>query len=684
MYKPKTDNLTASGWSAIALAVASLSSISSASTLDEVVVTGSREGTEIRNTPATIHKVTEKELTREKPIFFGEVVNRIPGVYVNNLGAEQHMASIRQPISTQGVYLYLEDGIPVRPAGLFNHNQVYEINMAGIGGIEVIKGPTSSLYGSYATGGLMNFLTKAPSQGFEASVSGQVSDRGYKRADFGISGTSKSGEQAYRLSGYSFDQSNGWARHSDSSKHAFTLRHDSDLGSNRVLKTIVTHTDLYSQMGGGVTQSDWISGRIGNSPQTFTFRDVKATRLVSSLEVGFNQGGLTTFTAFYRNNETNQIPSFYTNPGGTGRTLDQAFQTLGLDVRHRQIIGESGSKITTGLMFDQGSMFGNEKSYTFQTVGGQYVNRSDFTGVVRDYKTAFYNAAIYSQADIVLSPGLTSVIGGRYDSINYDYTRLAAQANQGVPSGTTSYDGFSPKLGLVFSPDSSVSYYANLSSGFAPPEITTRYGGSALGTIAKATTFSKEVGVRKSVWDGRLIWDFALYELDMKNAVYSNESSINYNSDSQIRGTEFGIGFNVNKHLDIFTSLSFTDQKVASAQRNGASGNFTGKFLRYAPQGLGNIQARYSFAEKTSLSIEAQYVSSYFMDEANSVEYKGHTLFNARFSHSDGPLEYWLAARNIANEKYAEFATVSFGRNSYNPGAPRTILAGILYNFGGK
>jgi outer membrane receptor protein involved in Fe transport len=99
---------------------------------------------------------------------------------------------------------------------------------------------------------------------------------------------------------------------------------------------------------------------------------------------------------------------------------------------------------------------------------------------------------------------------------------------------------------------------------------------------------------------------------------------------------------------------------------------------------LGNIQARYSFAEKTSLSIEAQYVSSYFMDEANSVEYKGHTLFNARFSHSDGPLEYWLAARNIANEKYAEFATVSFGRNSYNPGAPRTILAGIRYNFGGK
>ncbi len=673
------------GSTVIGFAVVNVSPLVSANTLDEVVVTGSREGTEIRNTPATIHKITEKELAREKPIFFGEVVNRIPGVYVNNLGAEQHMASIRQPISTQGVYLYLEDGIPVRPAGLFNHNQVYEINMAGIGGIEVVKGPTSSLYGSYATGGLMNFLTKAPSQEFEASAGSQISDRGYKRADFGISGTSSSGQQAYRLSGYSFDQSNGWARHSDSSKHAFTLRHDVDLGSNRVLKTILTHTDLFAQMGGGVTQNEWTSGQIGNSPHTFTFRDVKATRLLSSLEAEFNKGGLTTITAFYRHNETNQIPSFYTNPGlRTGRTLDQSFQTLGLDGRHRQLIGENGSKITTGIMFDQGTMLGNEKNYTFQIVGGQYVNRSDFTSVERDYKTAFYNTAIYSQADIVLSPGLTSVIGGRYDVINYDYTRLAAQGTKGVSSGETTYYGFSPKLGLVFSPDSSVSYYANLSSGFAPPEISTRYGGSTLGTIAKATTFSKEVGVRRNVWDGRLLWDFAIYELDMKNASYSNQSSTNYNSDSQISGAELGVGLNANKRLDFFASLSVTDQKVMSAQRNGASADFTGKDLRYAPKELGNIQARYSFTERTSLSIEAQYVSSYFMDEANSVEYKGHTLINARFAHTAGGLEYWLAARNIANEKYAEFATVSFGRNSFNPGAPRTILAGIRYNFGGK
>jgi outer membrane receptor protein involved in Fe transport len=145
MNKPNKFLMTV-GSTVIGFAVVNVSPSVSANTLDEVVVTGSREGTEIRNTPATIHKVTEKELARDKPVFFGDVVNRVPGVYVNNLGAEQHMASFRQPINTQGVYLYLEDGVPVRPIGLFNHNQVYELNLTGISDIEIIKGPASSLY----------------------------------------------------------------------------------------------------------------------------------------------------------------------------------------------------------------------------------------------------------------------------------------------------------------------------------------------------------------------------------------------------------------------------------------------------------------------------------------------------------------------------------------------------------
>jgi len=646
-------------------------------------------------------------------VFFGDVVNRVPGVYVNNLGAEQHMASIRQPISTQGVYLYLEDGVPVRPAGLFNHNQVYEVNMGGIGGVEVIKGPASSLYGSYATGGLMNFLTKAPSPVFEASVGVQASDQGYQRVDFGLSGTSESGQHAYRFSGYGFDQSNGWAKHSDADKQAFTFRHDMDLGANRVLKTILTHTDLYSQMGGGINQTQWDNGNLGESPQTFTFRDVTATRLSSSLEAEFNPGGLTTLTGFYRKNETNQVPTFFqttgifggsnpcTNdssgapalpgitPGGgagtrCGRTTDQSFETLGVDVRHRQLLGDQGSKVIVGFIYDQGSTKAKEERYTFSFVsGGPYTNKSSSIDALRDYKASFYNAGIYSQAEIVLKPGLLGVLGARYDTIEYDYTRLGSY---GAPSGKTSYSGVSPKAGLVLSPNQNTSYYANVSTGFAPPEISTKFGGSSTGLIDKTTTTSKELGIRTQMLEGRLGLDVAVYELDMENAIYSSETSQTYNADSKHRGLELGVDFKVNKRFEVNSSLALTEQTVRSVQRNNtsATANNIGKDLRYAPETVGNVQLKYRVNGQTEGSLEAQYVGAYWMNEANTVKYDGHTLLHARLTHNVGPWEYWLSARNLQDKQYAEFATRSFGNNSYNPGAPRTVQAGLRYTFGGK
>jgi hypothetical protein len=62
---------------------------------------------------------------------------------MSNIGNEQHMMAIRQPISTSAYYLYLEDGLPIRPMGIFNHNALLEINQFNVESVEVVKGPVS-------------------------------------------------------------------------------------------------------------------------------------------------------------------------------------------------------------------------------------------------------------------------------------------------------------------------------------------------------------------------------------------------------------------------------------------------------------------------------------------------------------------------------------------------------------
>ena len=102
---------------------------------------------------------------------------------MNDLGNEQHMMSIRQPMTTAAVYQYLEVGLSVRPVGVFNHNALYEVNLAGIDSIEILRGPASSLYGSNAIGGTINFLTKAPSLSPTADLGLSASSEGYRRMD---------------------------------------------------------------------------------------------------------------------------------------------------------------------------------------------------------------------------------------------------------------------------------------------------------------------------------------------------------------------------------------------------------------------------------------------------------------------------------------------------------------------
>jgi outer membrane cobalamin receptor len=125
-----------------------------ADTLDEVTVTGTREGQLLSETPASVKVISGATLRQDKPSHPSQVLGQSPGVWVNVTGGEGHMTAIRQPLTTNPVYLYLEDGIPTRSTGFFNHNALYEINVPHAGGIEVTRGPGTALYGSDAIGGV--------------------------------------------------------------------------------------------------------------------------------------------------------------------------------------------------------------------------------------------------------------------------------------------------------------------------------------------------------------------------------------------------------------------------------------------------------------------------------------------------------------------------------------------------
>ena len=277
---------------------------------DEVVVSGSRsESRADGNTGLHWCRSSASSGNKDKPKSIGEIINRIPGVKWNDLGNEQHSMSIRQPISTNAVYQYLEDGIPIRPLGVFNHNALNEMNMNASGGVEVVKGAASSLYGSNAVGGAVNFLTQRPSQTPTGTLGLRYDDTDkFTRADTAASNTW--GDLGLAFSHYSSRRDSvSWQNYAGGQKDAVSVRADYEISGTSWLRASIIRTDLNSEMTGSLFENDYRNNP-SKSINTFTYRKDKATRANLAWEGETTAGGLTTATLFTRSNDHGQIPSY--------------------------------------------------------------------------------------------------------------------------------------------------------------------------------------------------------------------------------------------------------------------------------------------------------------------------------------------------------------------------------------
>ncbi len=232
-------------------------------TLGEVTVTGTREAQAVAETAASVGMVNKAEIDELKAAHPSEIMGKVPGVHVNVTGGEGHMTAIRQPITTAPVYLYLEDGIPTRSTGFFNHNALYEINLPQAGGIEVTKGPGSALYGSDAIGGVINVLTRPAPLKPEAELTAEVGEHGWQRLL--LSGGNSMGDDGLRAD-LNLTRTDGWRDSTDYDRQSATLRWDRFLDSGASLKTVISGSNIDQQTAGTsrLSKSDYLDNPTKN------------------------------------------------------------------------------------------------------------------------------------------------------------------------------------------------------------------------------------------------------------------------------------------------------------------------------------------------------------------------------------------------------------------------------------
>ncbi|MDH0032730.1 MULTISPECIES: TonB-dependent receptor [unclassified Acinetobacter] len=668
-------------------------------TLSTIVVTASREGESINNTPAAISKISNTDIEEKHATFIGQLVNQTPGVLMNDLGNEQHMMSIRQPITTAAVYQYLEDGVSVRPVGVFNHNALYEVNLAGIESIEILRGPASSLYGSNAIGGTINFLTKAPSLTPTADLGISASSEGYRRVDLGASNTFNTdfGEHGLRISGYASDRGDSWQDHAESNKQSVTLRHDWRISDATQVKNIVSYNHLKADMTGSLNKDDF-DKRAGYSYQTFTYRDVDATRLSSQMSHQWSDEQQSQATIYYRDNSTEQNPSYTIRtdikngkPTGTysGQTTYNAFQSYGLNLQHSATLDQV--KLIVGLMADHSPT----QAKTNDIEIFRDPNTLVYTGfkqrqLLRDFNVDVNNQAIYAQANWQILPTLNLVGGARYDWISYDYdNKLTPSTVTGAPDEKRNFHKASPQLGFVWNITPAMDIYSNWSQGFVPPEVSSLYGANLVTPNLKEATFDNvDTGLRFKLLDDRLDGEITLYRLQGKDEVMSYTKPDNTREPRNTgktlhQGIEIGGTWKISDLYDqrLKLSGSWAEHEYKEFQPSSVL-DYSGNTMPSAPKTFGTLEYQIKPIPELLLSAEGVYVGSYWMNDANTEKYNGHTVLNLRANYRKNAYEIYGQVLNVTDEHYSESTSYSNNQASYTPAAPRTYLLGLRYHFG--
>lgn len=665
--------------------------------INQIVVTASRNTKARKETPISIASISTKTLSEAQPTRLDEVLNKVSGVNMVDLGNEQHMMSIRQPISTKGVFLYLEDGLPIRPAGIFNHNALLEMNMAALQRIEVVRGPSSSTYGSEAIGGAINFVTKKPTARPSARIGIQANNIGYQRLDLSASDTY--GKVGLGVSGYFARRKDGYREHSDFSKTALTFRADYLANEKNTLSLSTTYIDYYADMTGSL-DSTYFYAKNYSSQHTFTNRKVYSLRTKLAFNHYWNDNNKTSLILYARDNSIRQNPSYrvkddyskWGNPDGDpslahGEINDNSTKSVGAVMQHVQnfkLLHGAALSVGASLDVSPNSFVANYISIS-KNDANVYTDFTKTDSLLSDYKVDLMNIGTYANFDLKVTDALQFTAAVRYDDIRFDYkNNLNAHAFSGAPDDIDDFTAFTPKVGLTYDFGKGNGMYANYSQGFLPPQISELYRGVKIPSLKPANYVNYEIGGWAQLND-KIAFDCSLYQLDGTNEIVSVQlddgSRERRNAGKTAhKGIEYGVKWQVNSELNLRYSGSHSFHKYKDYVENGV--DYSGLEMNGAPTWVANAEASYkpSFVPHLRLALEWMHVDDYFMDNANTASYPGYDIFNFRVGYKFKGIEVWSNIMNATNELYATRASRSRWGDSYSVGEPRAITLGLAYH----
>lgn len=649
--------------------------------IETLVVSASKQLSSIRTATTNISVLSEAQLKAIAPVHINESLKRIPGVWISRGNGQEHLTAIRSPVLTGagscGAFFMAEDGISLRAPGFCNANQLFGVNSEQAGGIEVLRGPQSTLYGANALHGVLNVLTpdvfSLPNLQWQVDVGGHE----YMRGKFVLSQANE--EHGFAVYGNVTDDG-GYKDDSGFEQQKLNVLHQYRADALSI-KNHVSFTNLNQETAGFIqgfeAYEDHDLRRTNPNPEAY--RDSQSVRAYSRIRWQPSDDRFWQLTPYFRYNQMEFLMHFVPwqpveNNGHRSYGVQGLYQQ-----QWRDVVVSVGAEVdwTEGWLKE-------EQANGFAPHLPQ--------GVHYDYEVDALNYALFADVNWQITPKLKATLGTRFDKMDYDYTTLVPAGSACAPEVTNcrftrpasqkpTFNDWSYKLGMNYQLFDNHAVYSQFSQGFRPPQATELFrlqAGQDIANLDSEEMKAYEVGLRGQVsgW----FYDVTWFDMNKENYIFQDTNRQNIdNGETDHEGIEIATRFQFDNGLYIGASGVFAEHEYANDIQISRAGSIKGNEIDTAPDKIANIQLGWR-EDEHFWELEWTKMGEYYLNPENTASYEGHELLNFRTGWQLN--EQWhMAFRliNLLDEEYAERADFGFGNYRYFVGEPRSLYFSIRY-----
>jgi iron complex outermembrane recepter protein len=653
---------------------------------DEIIVTATLLDRTLNRVPVSVSVINQDDIQRARQqLALDEALTQVPGVFMQNRYnfAQDLRISIRgfgprAQFGIRGVKVVV-DGIPeTLPDG---QGSVDSLDLGATKQIEVIRGPSSSMYGN-AAGGVIALTSEGggPDPYAEVRVAGGTYD--YKKIQFKTGGSTDRVDYLVSVSDLELD---GYRAQSRAVNRQTSGRFNVDLGKDRSLLAVLNYTDQpRSDDAGALTRASAALDPRAAFPANVTFR---AGEVIEQTRLGF------VYTTPAGEHGTIRAKNYYASRD-FGNLLPM--QLSGIVNFDRTYGGGGFSYSYDGFWLDRPNRLVTGVDFEDQDDDrARFDNLNGVPGTLRfDQNEHVTSQGVYLQNELSLSKKIALTMGVRFDQVEFEVTDHYFV--DGIDdSGVREFDHTSPMVGFAYEIAPRLSLYATASNSFETPTTTELNKPDLSGGFNQAVepqiAHSLEVGIRGTLAK-RQRYEIAVFNIDVDDELIPfqvpGQPGRNYYQnvgETAHDGIELSWSSQPTERLATTLSYTYSDFTFSNGLViPGTSENvFFGQLIYTHPRGW-------------FVGGDALFVDEQFGDNANTAAglVDTYTIANLRAGYDVDlgkmTLSPYVGINNLFDEDYfsnvrlnpfiAPGAPATTGR-FFEPGPTRNLYAGVTMNW---